>query len=233
MSQGLEIRPLDAPLRREIENRLRSAIIQGHFKGGERLVERELCDMLGVSRPSLREALRQLEAEELVINIPNRGPVVAAVTIEEAREIYQVRAMLEGLAARLFARNAPAADVTRLRQALRNLNKAGHGKSPAPMLVLDLKTQFYEILLNGCGNRVIRRMITQLNNRVSFLRATSLAERGRLRASIAEVSEIVEAIERRDEEAAWLASVNHVQHAADVAIGALLRRDENARKSEA
>ena len=62
MKGEFEILPLAAPLRREIETRLRSAITQGRFHAGERLIERELCEMFGVSRPSLREALRQLEA---------------------------------------------------------------------------------------------------------------------------------------------------------------------------
>src|ERR1700761_7225303 len=129
MTAELEILTLAAPLRREIETRLRSAITGGRFQTGERLVERELCEMLGVSRPSLREALRQLEAEELVTLVPNRGPIVSEVSIDEAREIYEVRAMLEGLAARLFVRRASNADIAALRKALHELKKAASGQS--------------------------------------------------------------------------------------------------------
>ena len=81
MKHEMAIMPVVAPLRREIESRLRAAITQGRFHSGERLIERELCEMLGVSRPSLREALRHLEAEELVTLRPNRGPAVAEITI--------------------------------------------------------------------------------------------------------------------------------------------------------
>jgi DNA-binding GntR family transcriptional regulator len=81
MTNDMHISPSVAPLRREIEMRLRAAIIDGRFKPGDRLIEREMCELLGVSRASLREALRQLEAEELVTIVPHRGPVVSALTV--------------------------------------------------------------------------------------------------------------------------------------------------------
>ena len=140
---------------REIEARLRSAIVQGRFRVGERLVERQLCEMFGVSRPSLREALRQLEAEELVTLVPNRGPAVADVTPKEAHEIYELRATMEGLAARLFVRHASDADIVELRNAFRELRKAANANSSERLL--DLKTRYYYILLSRCGNRILRR----------------------------------------------------------------------------
>ena len=111
MANELYIAPSVAPLRREIETRLRTAIVAGRFKPGDRLIEREMCELLGVSRASLREALRQLEAEELVKIVPHRGPVVSEVTVEEAEQLYDVRAMLEGLAARRFAETASDEDI--------------------------------------------------------------------------------------------------------------------------
>jgi DNA-binding GntR family transcriptional regulator len=221
MKGELEILVAAAPLRREIENRVRSAITEGRFQAGDRLIERELCEMLGVSRPSVREALRQLEAEELVALVPNRGPMVAAVSVNEAREIYEMRATLEGLAAQLFIRRAGKAEVARLREALRELSKAAPGRSSE--LLLDLKNKFYEILLNGCGNRVICRVLTQLHNRIRLLRAKTLA--GRTKTALVEIGRIVDAIERGDEQAAWRASVEHIERAAQVAIGALQKRE--------
>jgi DNA-binding GntR family transcriptional regulator len=221
MKGEFEILPVAAPLRREIETRLRSAITQGRFHAGERLIERELCEMFGVSRPSLREALRQLEAEELVTLRPNRGPVVVDISVPEAREIYEIRAPLEGLATRLFTRRASDAEVVGLRDALRELKKAA-GKSSETLL--DLKTRYYEILLNGCGNRIIRRELLQLHNRIRLLRATTLA--GRTKAAISEISRIVDAIENRDELEAGLASTEHIERAAEWALGSLQQREE-------
>ncbi|WP_405117456.1 GntR family transcriptional regulator [Phaeobacter sp. BS23] len=86
-------------LRDIVQDRMREAIIDGHFAPGERLVERPLCDQLGVSRTVVRETIRYLEAEGLVEIIPNRGPVVARLSWDQARQIYDVRRQLEGSAA--------------------------------------------------------------------------------------------------------------------------------------
>ena len=74
--------------------KLRNAILSGYFKPGQRLVEAELCELMSVSRTSVREALRRLEAEKLITIVPNRGPSVSAITWEEAKDIYDVRADL-------------------------------------------------------------------------------------------------------------------------------------------
>ncbi len=229
MKGELEIFALAAPLRREIETRLRFAITQGRFHAGERLIERELCEMLGVSRPSLREALRQLEAEQLVTLRPNRGPVVAEITIEEAAEIYEIRSVLEGFAARLFTRWATPAQVQNLRQTVRDLKKAENG-SPSELL-LDRKNKFYEVLLSGCNNRVVERVLSQLHNRIRLLRAETLA--GRTKAALAEIEKIVKAIEERNEDAACQASTVHIERAAKFAIRSLEQRQNNLEASGA
>ena len=171
-----------APLRREIETRLRAAIVDERFKPGDRLIEREMCKLLGVSRASLREALRQLEAEELVTIVPHRGPVVSEITVEEAEQLYDVRAMLEGLAARRFAETASDEDIAVLRQALRAFADVVRGKSSVPLLTA--KAGFYEVLLERCGNRIAGRILTQLNNRVGLLRSTSMSQKGRIRTRL-------------------------------------------------
>jgi DNA-binding GntR family transcriptional regulator len=222
MKHDMAIMPLVAPLRREIETRLRKAIMQGRFHPGERLIERELCEMLGVSRPSLREALRHLEAEELVTTWPNRGPAVADITVAEASEIYEVRAMLEGHVARLFARRASDAEVAKLCEAECDLRKAESGGSTVHLL--DRKNKFYEVLLGGCGNRVLQRVLNQLHNRIRLLRAEILA--GRTKAAFAEINKIVEAIKRRDEDAACLANIEHIERAGKVAIRSLEQRQK-------
>lgn len=222
MKDDLEILPLAAPLRREIETRLRSAITQGRFHAGERLIERELCETLGVSRPSLREALRQLEAEQLVTLRPNRGPVVAEITLEEAAEIYEMRATMEGLAARLFTRRATPEEVQNLRQTVRDLKRAENASSSG--LLLDRKNKFYAVLLNGCRNRVIQRVLSQLHNRIRLLRAETLA--GRTKAALVEIEKIIKAVEARDEEVAYLAGAAHIERAAHYALAALQKHQQ-------
>lgn len=225
MTKEMRIATLGAPLRREIETRLRAAIVEGRFKPGERLIEREMCELLGVSRASLREALRQLEAEDLVTIIANRGPVVATVSVVEAEQLYDIRAMLEGLAARRFAEVASEKEIADLRTALEAFADVVHGKSGTPLIAA--KARFYEVLLEGSGNGILRRLLTQLNNRVSILRATSMAQEGRTVETLAEVRRMVEAIERRDAEGAWRATVEHIANAAKVAIDVLRRQQEH------
>ena len=93
-----------APLRRQVLLELRQSIILGRLNPGERLVERELISMMGVSRTVIREALRQLESEGLVAIIPNKGPVVRALTLEEAQDLYVIRAEEQALQGRFDER---------------------------------------------------------------------------------------------------------------------------------
>src|ERR1700744_223015 len=95
----------DVPtVRSRVAQKLREAITSGTLRPGQRLVERELCQMTGVSRPSIREALRLLEAEGPVKKVPHRGPVVSPISLDEARQLYAARALLEGFVARECAR---------------------------------------------------------------------------------------------------------------------------------
>ena len=105
-----------ATLRSRVEEYLRSSIMEGRMKGGERLREQELCEQLGISRSTLREALRTLEAERLISIEPHRGPTVIRITEKAAQDLYALRALLEGFAAHEFARLASDADIDRLKR---------------------------------------------------------------------------------------------------------------------
>ena len=93
-------------MRHQVAEVLRAAITTGRFAPGQRLVEKDLCELTGVSRASVREALRQLESEGLIQTLPNRGPLVSRLSTQDAASIYQVRGALEALAAQLFANHA-------------------------------------------------------------------------------------------------------------------------------
>src|SRR3954470_12777813 len=138
-------------LRAIVEEKLREGIVSGMFKPGQRLVERELCEISGGSRPSIREALRLLEAEGLVRIIPHRGPVVNMVTIEEAEQLYAIRSLLEGYAGRECARQRDRKIVKRLRDALKEF-QANATDEADQIKLLAVKTKFYAALMAGCGN---------------------------------------------------------------------------------
>ncbi len=91
--ESLHVTPIAAPVRAQVVANLRSAILSGRFAPGERLIEALLCEMLQVSRTSLREALRQLEAERLITIKPFKGPAVAIMTVDDAKQIYEARAL--------------------------------------------------------------------------------------------------------------------------------------------
>ncbi len=209
-----------APLRHSVLESIRSAIAVGRFKAGERLPERDLCALIGVSRTLVREALRQLESEGLIEVVAHRGPIVAKVTPEQAEGIYQVRIELEGLASRLFALRANEAQRRALRAAFEEV-KRSYG-SDDPIVRLNAKNRFYECLIDGSGNQALGITLRMLNSRVMLLRATSLQAPGRMPASLAELKDLMAALMKGDGEAARAAGIRHVQNAAKAAI-ALLR----------
>jgi DNA-binding GntR family transcriptional regulator len=212
--QSMRITPL--PVRRQVEERLRDAIISSRFMPGEHLSDRLLCDLFGVSRGVIREAVRLLEAEGLITVVPNRGPFVAYLSAAEATQVYEIRAVLEALAGRGFAERASVEEIVELRAVFEVLAATKPGEDR--MTLLGLKRRFYDVLLRGCRNDYVARMLDQLLNRNSQLRATTLSDPTRLPQTIAEIRRIVEAVERRDRDGAWQACQDHVMKAAQVAL---------------
>ncbi len=190
---------------------------------GERVVERQLCELMGVSRTSVREALRELETEGLVTVVPNKGPFISVISVQQAESIYQVRAVLEGLAVRLFAQRATDGQIEELSHAVDELEKVYAAFEVKAFL--STKARFYQILLDGAGNEIAGQMLRNIHIRASQLRATSLSTPQRAQKSIGEIRLLLQAIKARDPDAAWAACVKHVEHAADTAL-AMLRAQE-------
>lgn len=208
------VRPLS--LRNHVENYLREAITTGRFAPGEKLVERELCELLQISRTSLREALRQLEAEKLIVNKLHQGPSVAIVSKEDAQELYAVRALLESYAVELFTRNASDAQIRELGAAVDNLHRAAETGERKGLVLA--KERFYDVILTGAGNSLIREMLTGMLTRVNLLRATSLSQDERLPVSLKEIRNLYALIQQRDAAAARDAAHHHVMNAQKAAM---------------
>lgn len=209
-----------APIREQVVSNLRTAIISGQFEPGDRLIERELCELMSVSRTSIREALRQLETEGLVENVPNRGMIVGTLSRSEAEDIYQVRSALEELACRLYAERATDEGIAALQRCMQGIEEAYQQEGDERVL-LQAKNQFYDVLLRGCGNVTIAPLLLSLRDRVSFLRSLSLSQPGRPVQSVEEVRQILQAIEQRDPEKAATACREHVRNAAKAAMAGL------------
>lgn len=212
----------DVPtVRAIVAQKLREAIMSGSLKPGQRLVERELCEMMGVSRPSIREALRLLEADGLVNSVPHRGPMVSTISLEEARQLYAARAVLEGFAGRECARMHDPAVISRIGNALTRLKAAL--AEPDMMAVLEAKTDFYAALIGGCRNTFIERMLKPLHDRITLLRITSMSQPKRINKSLREVTAIWRAIQSGDENLAERRCVDHVKAAAIAALDMIER----------
>ena len=190
---------------------LREAIMVGHFKPGERLVETTLCERLGVSRPSLREALRVLATEQLVVITPNRGPSVAVIAWEEARQIYHTRALLEGEMAALAAHHATETDIQAMRAALERFDTAAKEDAAAPRVAAT--ADFYDAMVAAGRNQIIGGLLRGLLARINFLRFQTMATPGRAKHSYREMITIFDAIEDRDARSARAAAVAHIRAA--------------------
>lgn len=206
-----------APLREQAVAILREAVTNGEFEAGERLIESRLCDYLDVSRTVVREALRQLESEQLVSIVPNIGPIVRELSAEEAMQLYDVRGALESLASSLAAQNSTPKDIARLRKVVAGLQDAADDVDK----VIELKSDFYEILVEMAGNQVIDLMLANIYARSRQLRRFTLSRPGRLPETLKEIVEIINAIEAGDAERAAVMTTVHVQEAKKVAMRAL------------
>lgn len=203
-------------LRHHVENVLRQAIVSGRFAPGARLIERELCESLGVSRTSVREALRRLEAEKLVRSVPHKGPIVAVMSKEEAVELYALRGLLEGFAAHEFARLADDSAIARFGEVAKELRVEAAAQNQAG--VLRAKTALYDLLLENCGNALVREILNSLYSRINLLRTTSLMHPERLPDSLREIDRLYKALKARDGEAAQEIARLHVANAEKAAL---------------
>ena len=199
--------------------KLRDAILDFRFKPGERLVERTLCDLFGVSRTVVREVLRHLEAEGLVETLPQQGPAVVRPDVSQAAQIYGIRALLEADAARGAARVTTESDVKRLRVSNAAIQAAFATGSSRE--VLKATTDFYEILFSIAGQPVAWGVVQSLNARINHLRGLTIGTPDRRHQADAEMKRIIEAIAGRDEEGAANASFDHVRTVAALAHVAL------------
>lgn len=195
-----EVRRSLAPLREQVQAQLREAIIDGRLAPGARLIERELIDMLGVSRTVVREALRQLQAEGLVGEDARKGMIVRALTLAEAQDLYAIRAVLEGLAARLFVQHGTADERSALADALKATVSAYEGGDPHE--VLTAKNDFYRCLFDGARSDTLTTMLGMLHARIWRWRALGLGHpdrsAARSRESVKALKSLLAAIRAGD-----------------------------------
>jgi len=212
---SLKIQQPPQTLRELAQGKLRDAIISGVFEPGQRLVERSLCEQVGVSRSVIREVIRTLEAEGLVEVAPNQGPVVAKLNWEQAQQIYDIRLLLESSAVADCARRATEADLVVLDKALELLLAERLGGDPTTVLVHT--NQFYARIFEAAGHSVAWEVVQRLNGRISRLRVLTLSQGKRLQQAPNHLVAICEAIKTRDPNKATRACRAHLEEAKAVA----------------
>lgn len=217
-------------VRQEVVDRLREAILLGRFQPGQRLLERELCEWTGVSRTSVREALRQLESEGLVENIPRRGPAVSVVSPEEVKDIYEVRKSLEPHMVEYFIERATDNEIEEL---IESANAFGEAvASENRMALSESKRRYFDILLHGCHNGTLGEVVHSLHLRLTLVKSTYLQQPARWLESVKELKAIAQAIKARDKRRSCNLFRKHLDAAASAALEALrtAREQSDGRK---
>lgn len=213
--EQLKIQNPPPTLREMALENMRNAIISGVFAPGERLVERTLCEQIGVSRTVIREVIRHLDTEGLVTVVPHQGPVVATMDWDQAQQIYDIRALLEASAAADCARKIAEADCQRLEAAItRVIDQSSERGASA---VLEDTALFYEIIFKSAGHDLAYEIVQRLNGRISRLRVLTLSHGERLQQGPSRLKDIFDAIKARNPEQAAEACRTHVLEAKAIA----------------
>lgn len=184
------------------------AIDAGTYRPGDRLVENELADRFGVSRTPIREALQRLETQSLLAR-DGRSLIVASLDHNQMSELYAVRTELEGLAARLAARHATLEEV----QVLRDMVQEDRALLDDPAALARANRRFHQTIHLASHNRYLVQQLDLVHRSMALMATTSLAAEGRGESAMAEHDAIVEAIARRDEDAAYKALRDHISEA--------------------
>ncbi|RQR27023.1 GntR family transcriptional regulator [Burkholderia sp. Bp9142] len=223
---SLKVQRPTATLRELALEKMRAAILDAHFQPGERLVERALCEILGVSRSVVREVLRHLETEGLVASIPNQGPIVAILDFDTAAEIYEIRALLEGEAAMACAQHADEPLVADLAACIDRIQQAFDAQDHAT--VKALTSAFYERMFIAGKKHVAWEIVQTLIARINRLRALTIASDDRGHQAVEEMREILAGIATGNGAAAREAAIAHVHRVAEIARKLLAHGHESS-----
>jgi DNA-binding GntR family transcriptional regulator len=198
------------PLRDVVFNTLRQAILKGELKPGERLMEIQLANRLGVSRTPIREAIRKLELEGLVLMIPRKGAEVAKITVKNLRDVLEVRRALEELAVQVACEHITDEQLQEINQAAAEFEKAVKNKELSNLTESDIK--FHDLIFQSTTNQKLIVILHNLREQMYRYRVEYLKDSKSHIQLIREHADIINALERRDKEAATLAIRTHIEN---------------------
>ena len=185
------------PLRDVVFNTLRQAILKGELEPGERLMEIQLAERLGVSRTPIREAIRKLELEGLVLMIPRKGAEVAKISARSLRDVLEVRRALEELAIELACQRMSEEEVGNLQKAQEDFKKAiAEGDA---MKIAETDEHFHDVIYEGTQNAKLIQMLNNLREQMYRYRVEYLKDIAVRRTLADEHRSICEALRAGDE----------------------------------
>lgn len=216
------------PLREIVFETLREAIISAALKPGERMMEIQLAEEMGVSRTPVREAIRKLELEGFVVMIPRKGAYVAGISMKDIADVFEIRSALEALAAGLAAERITEEELEELERTLVKIGECVKNNDLEGLIEVD--TEFHDILFKATRNERLVQIVSNLREQIQRFRATTLATPGRMKYALEEHKQIVEALSERNIELAQSIAREHIENAENSMLDALkdgIARDES------
>lgn len=212
------------PLRDIVFETLRTAILDGKLKPGERVMEVQLAEKLGVSRTPVREAIRKLELEGLLVMLPRKGAYVADVSIKDVLNVLEVRASLEGLAASLAAERITEEEIESLRKSADEFEEMNRLNDRDGMVQKD--TEFHSVLLNASRNNKLLSIVEGLSDYVQRFRVIYFTEYSDAKNIMDEHRAILNAISERDGEKANQVAQDHIENIGNYLLSQSSKKEE-------
>ena len=197
------------PLRDVVFENLRTAILEGNIKAGQRLMEVQLAEQLGVSRTPIREAIRKLELEGLVVMLPRKGAYVANMSFKDLIDVLEIRASLEGLAASLAAERRNDEDIIDLEKLAKEFETCVRETNIEGVLKTDI--DFHEKIFMMANNKKLYQLITSLWEQVHRFRVTYVSDYDASLSLVEEHNKILQAIKDGDSELAKKYATEHIE----------------------
>ena len=212
------------PLRDVVFNTLRQAILRGELKPGERLMEIQLANKLGVSRTPVREAIRKLELEGLVLMIPRKGAEVADISEKSLKDVLEVREALEELAARIACDKITKEGVNRLKEAAQDFRSALKSNDITQMAEADVR--FHDVICNATENQKLGQLLNNLREQMYRYRIEYLKDQQVYEKLLSEHEEIIRHIEKGEKDEAARVVSRHIENQAQ-AVTDVIRTKKN------
>ena len=198
-------------LRAKVFNVIQNDILNGKYQYGDNLVETRLCEEMGVSRTPIREAIRQLELEGLVQSIPNKGAIVKGISTQDIDDIYTIRMLIEGLAARWATEKITDAELDELKEAIDFEEFYTLKNDTIHLLLFD--SRFHEIIFKASKSKPLMHTLSTFHHYIQRARNASFATPGRAQSALQEHKSILQAILERNPEKAEKLIIEHIRNA--------------------